>query len=406
MKRRSALVALALLSPAAALAQQPPPVGISPVTLAAEPYHFDTAEVHGIAVSVVAKDFGRPFAMEFLPNGDLLVAERAGNLRIIRAAITPGAVMDTAPIAGMPQPGTSQGNFGLHDLAVDPGFASNGLIYWTWNIPVPNAENPEEPPQQGRLAIMRGRLTADGLSGVTTVFAMEEPGYAGGSRLQVTADGIIWIATGAPFGASGQDMASPHGKVLRINTYGSIPADNPFVGQAGAHPAIYSLGHRDQHGLTIHPANGDVFTAEHGPNGGDEVNLIRAGGNYGWPAYTFGRNYDGTPMGVPMQGEGITDPLLLWQPSIAPSGLLFYTGAAFPAWQGNLFIGSARRGEINFTGGLERIVFNDQFGELRRERLLTQLHQRIRDVVQGPDGLIYVLTDGNENAVLRIAPGE
>jgi glucose/arabinose dehydrogenase len=154
----------------------------------------------------------------------------------------------------------------------------------------------------------------------------------------------------------------------------------------------------------VHPLTGDVISAEHGPNGGDEVNLIKPGGNYGWPNFTYGRDYDGGPLSDTPVGPGIEKPLVVWLPSIGPSGLLFYEGDRFPAWKGNLFVGSARWGEIPGTGSLQRVVLNETYGELRREALLSDLHQRVRDVVQGPDGNIYVLTDGPENAVLRIEP--
>ncbi len=396
--------AILLLTSSISLAQQPPPAAIPAPPLADTPYEFETAEVHPITVTVVAKGFLRPFAFEFLPDGSLLVAERSGNLRIIRSATTSAAHMADMPITGMPFPGTTQGSFGLHDLTLHPDFVANSLVYWTWNVPVPNATE-GEPPQQGRFAIMRGRLADGALHDVETVFAVEEPGYAGGTRIAFGPDGMLYATTSAPFGPEGQDLASPYGKVLRLTADGAIPADNPFSGQAGAHPAIYSLGHRDQHALMVLPT-GEVFSAEHGPSGGDELNWIEAGANYGWPLVSLGRNYDGTAIEARRQAEGMVDPLVAWLPSIAPSGLLRYGGEAFPAWQGNLFIGSGRRGGVNGTGGLERVVFNAEWGELRRETLLTDLHQRVRDVAQGPDGLIYVLTDGPEMAVLRIAPAE
>ena len=252
---------------------------------------------------------------------------------------------------------------------------------------------------------MRARLADGALTGVETIFVVDEPGYAGGTRIAFTPDGHLLATTSAPFGPEGQDMASPYGKVLRLTADGAIPADNPFAATLGAHPAIYSLGHRDQHALMVLPT-GEVFSAEHGPSGGDELNRIEPGANYGWPLVTLGRNYDGTAIEARRQAEGMVDPLVAWLPSIAPSGLLRYSGDAFPAWQGNVFIGSGRRGGVNGTGGLERLVFNAEWGELRRETLLTQFHQRVRDVAQGPDGLIYVLTDGPEMAVLRISPAE
>ena len=212
------------------------------------------------------------------------------------------------------------------------------------------------------------------------------------------------MTTGAPFNDAAQDLGSVYGKVLRLNEDGSAPSDNPFVKRAGARPEVFSYGHRDQLGLTIDPTSGAVLDAEHGPNGGDEINLILPGRNYGWPKYTFGRDYDGSRLSPTPLGEGIEQPIVLWLPSIAPTGLTFYTGTRFPNWNGDLFIGSARIGEIPRTGGLERVVFNDKLGELRRERLLSELHQRIRDVREGPDGLLYVLTDEDDGALLRIEP--
>jgi glucose/arabinose dehydrogenase len=174
--------------------------------------------------------------------------------------------------------------------------------------------------------------------------------------------------------------------------------------RSGARGEVFSLGHRDQLGLTVHPATGQVLNAEHGPNGGDEVNVILAGRNYGWPTVTFGRDYQGPRLSESPVAPGVELPLLLWIPSIAPTGLTFYTGDRLPAWKGNLFVGSARRGEIPRTGGLERVVVNERLEELRRETLLTELHQRIRDVRQGPDGLLYVITDEDDGALLRIEP--
>ncbi|MFC3097509.1 PQQ-dependent sugar dehydrogenase [Alteraurantiacibacter palmitatis] len=397
--RIAALAAIALIAlPASA---QTPPPGIPVPPLSDAPYVFATAEVPQITVQVVVRGFARPFAFAFLPDGDLLVAERSGHLRLIRAATSNQPQLDPQPIEGMPQPGTTQGSFGLHDVALHPDFAQNRLVYWTWNIPVPRSDG--EPPNQGRFSIMRGRLEGGRLSGVETVFAVEEAGYAGGTRIAFAPDGTLLATTSAPFGAEGQDMASPYGKVLRLHADGSVPGDNPFAGQPGAHPAIYSLGHRDQHGLMV-LSTGEVFSAEHGPNGGDELNRVTAGANYGWPLVSLGRNYDGTALpDARWQADGMTDPLVAWLPSIAPSGLLHYTGNAFPAWKGSVFIGSGRRGNVGGTGGLERLVFNAQWQELRRETLLGDLRQRVRDVAQGPDGLIYVLTDGPAMAVLRVA---
>jgi glucose/arabinose dehydrogenase len=399
---KRALAASILLASAGAQAQQPPPIGIAPVTLASEPYVFDTAEQHRVKVSVLAKGFARPFAIEFLPGGDLLIVERGMGLRLLRQA-TGEARLDPEPVAGMPRPAEGVFSLGIQDVALHPDFASNGLIYFTWNEPAPMPEGANPQQRQGFFQLKRARLADGRISDVETLFAAEQANYAGGSRVAVGPDGKVWLTPGAPFGEAAQDLSSPYGKVLRLNADGSIPADNPFVGRAGVHPAIYSYGHRDQHGLLVHPETGAVLNAEHGMNGGDEVNLIRPGANYGWPTWTFSRQYDGAQGKLP-PANGIERPLVLWSPSIAPSGLMIYRGDKFPAWKGNLFVGSARRGEVPFTGGLERVVLGVDMGDVRRETLLTQLHQRVRDFAEGPDGLIYVLTDGNENAVLRIEP--
>lgn len=403
MKR--AFAAMLLMAAAGAQAQQPPQPGIAPVPLGTEPYVFDTAEQHGIKVTVLAKGFARPFAIEFLPGGDLLIVERGAGLRLLRQA-TGAARLDSGLVEGMPRPAGEVFSFGVQDIALDPGFADNGLIYFTWNepAPIPEGASPQQP--QGVFQLKRARLADGRISDVETLFAAGQASYAGGSRVAVAADGMVWLTPGAPFGDLAQDLSSPYGKVLRLAADGSVPADNPFVGREGVHPAIYSYGHRDQHGLMVDRETGAVLNAEHGMNGGDEVNLIRAGANYGWPTHTFSRNYDGTRGSALPTAPGIEQPLVLWWPSIAPSGLMIYRGDRFPAWNGNLFVGSARWGEIDHTGSLQRVVFGEHFGELRRESLLGALHQRVRDVAQGPDGHIYVLTDGPENAVLRIEPAE
>jgi glucose/arabinose dehydrogenase len=304
----------------------------------------------------------------------------------------------------MPRPAEQVFSLGVQDIALAPDFATSGLFYFPWNEPAPMPEGANPQQRQARFKLMRARLANGRVSQVETLFAAEQASYAGGSRVAVGPDGKVWLTVGAPFGDGAQDLATPYGKVLRLNADGSVPADNPLVGRAGVNPAIYSYGHRDQHGLLVDRASGAVFNAEHGMNGGDEVNLIRPGANYGWPTHTYSRNYDGTRGSELPVVAGVEQPLVLWWPSIGPSGLMIYRGAKFPAWQGNMFVGSARWGEINNTGSLQRVVFGENMGELRREALLLQLHKRVRDVAEGPDGLIYVLTDGDENAVLRIEP--
>ncbi len=399
--------ALALLIATAAASQQPPPIGAAAVALASTPYVFDTAEQHRIKVTVVAKGLARPFAIEFLPKGDLLVNERGGGLRVIHEATTAHAALDPTPIEGMPRPPAgSPFSVGFQDMALAPDFATSHWLYFTYNEPAARPAGETAAPELysfGRLAVMRGKLEGGKLTGIETLLR-GGPSAALGSRLAFGKDGTLFVTSGGAFGRMSQDLATIYGKVLHLNADGTIPKDNPFVGKRGANPAVYSYGHRDQHGLTVHPLSGDVISAEHGPNGGDEVNLIKPGRNYGWPDFTYGQDYDGAPLPDKPDGPGIEKPLLVWLPSIGPSGLLFYEGDKFPAWKGNLFVGSARWGELPGTGSLQRVVMNESYGELRREALLSDLHQRVRDVVQGPDGDIYVLTDGPENAVLRIEP--
>jgi glucose/arabinose dehydrogenase len=402
MMRKAALLAgLLLAMPAAA---QQPEIGVPPVVLTEPSYVFDTAEQHKLKVTVLAKGLPRPFAIEVLPNGDLLVMERGGDLRVLRGATGPSPILDPVPVPGMPRASEKVFSFGAQDIALHPDFATNGLLYFTWNDPAPLPEGANPLQRQGTFKLMRGKLAGGKLTSVTTLFTADRPGYAGGSRVAVANDGKIFVTTGAPFGDSAQDLASAYGKVLRFNADGTIPMDNPFVGKAGANPAVYTLGHRDQHGLAVDQATGTVFSGEHGPNGGDEVNRLVAGANYGWPKFTYGRNYDGAELSELPTGPGMTKPLIVWLPSIGSSGLMLYTGDKFPAWKGNLFVGSSRRGEIPGTGGLERVVLGEGLGDVRRETLLTGLGQRVRDFAQGPDGLIYVLTDGPENAVLKLEP--
>jgi glucose/arabinose dehydrogenase len=386
-------------------------LGIAPVSVRDTPYVFDTAEQHGIRVSVVVRGLAHPFALTFLPNGDALVSERGKGLRLVRNAATEAnPVLETAPIPGTPPSGFVRPTVGLLDVVVHPRFSENQFVYFTYNK-VRDGESPlPRPDRETALVLARGTFAGGSLTEVEDLYvAPFATSSAWASRIAFGPPDMVYITTPAPNAdGTAQNMASPYGKVLRLREDGHIPDDNPFVGRPEARPEIFSLGHRDHHGLAVHPVNGAILNAEHGPNGGDEVNLIVAGGNYGWPTHTFGRNYDGTRLADSPVGDGVAPPLIVWLPSIAPSGLEIYTGDRFPSWQGNLFVGSARIGAIPRTGGLERVVVNEDLGELRRERLLTQLHQRIAHVRQGPDGLLYVLTDQLESdedgALLRIEP--
>jgi glucose/arabinose dehydrogenase len=409
MARSPAAVVLFLAGLAhTALAAQPA-VGLAPLALTLDSYFFDTGEQHGIRVDVVVRGLNHPFSLALLPSGDALVSERGGNLRLIRNATgqgNDGARLEPQPVAGVPVLDPAYRNGGLHDVVLHPDFARNGLVYFTFNKPgnaTAAANAGAQPRRESRVALLRARWNGSALTG-TEELLVGDSYNTSGSRIAFAPDGLLYMTTGAPFDEAAQQAGSLYGKVLRLTDTGKPAPGNPFAGQAGARAEVFSLGHRDHLGLAVHPATGAVLNAEHGPNGGDEVNLILAGHNYGWPRVSFGRNYDGTRVSPQPVAEGVEQPLILWLPSIAPSGLAFYTADRIPAWKGNLFVGSGRRGEIPGTGGLERVVLNGKMEELRRETLLTPLRQRIRDVRQGPDGLLYVLTDEDDGALLRISP--
>ena len=394
----------ALALTAVVIAQQgQPQIGIAPVTLTAGPYTFDTAEQHKLRVVVVARGLVHPFSLSFLPNGDALITERGARVRIVRDATAAhgAAKLDPDAIAGAPQiPAFRTG--GLQEVAVHPKFASNGFVYLTYNKPGAVGANPQQ--RQSAVTLARAKFDGKALTGLQELFSGEMQNGASGSRVAFSNDGFIYMTTGAPFNDMAQNLNSVYGKVLRLREDGTVPADNPYAGKPGMRGEVYSYGHRDQLGLTVHQPTNSVLAAEHGPNGGDEINLIQPGRNYGWPKWSFGRTYEGPRISETPLGPGIEQPLVLWVPSIAPTGLTFYTGDRFPTWKGNLFVGSARRGEVPRTGGLERVVLNDKLEELRRETLLSELHQRVRDVRQGPDGLLYVITDEDDGALLRLEP--
>ena len=397
-------VAAGLLFSCAAGSQQPPAIGVAPVVLSEHAYTFDTAEQHKIRVVVLIRGLNHPFSIALLPGGDALVSERGGPLRLVHN-VAGTATLDPAPVAGIPPLAPAYRNGGLHEVVLHPQFALNKLVYFTFNEPGKAPDPAAKPPtrQESMVSLWRGQFNGHELTHLQQLF-VGESGSTSGSRVVFGKDGLVYMTTGAPFGDQAQRLDSVYGKVLRLKDDGRIPADNPFVGRSDARPEVYTYGHRDQLGLAVQPDSGAVLNAEHGPNGGDEVNLIQPGRNYGWPKVSFGRSYEGPRISESPVAEGIEQPLIVWLPSIAPSGLSFYTGERFPAWKGNLFIGSSRRGEVPRTGGLERVVLNDKLEELRRETLLTDLHQRIRDVRQGPDGLLYAVTDEDDGAVLRIEP--
>jgi glucose/arabinose dehydrogenase len=382
---------------------QQPPLGIAPVVLTQPEYIFDTAEQHKVRVVVVTRGLKHPFAVALLPSGDALISERGTGLRLVHNVAGGTAQLDPTPIAGLPATPAFR-NGGVQDVALHPDFAHNHWVYFTFNQagdpPAADARPPLRP--ESRVSLFRGELSGHTLAHVKLLF-VGGSGSTSGSRLAFDGHGMVYMTTGGPFDDSPQRLDTVYGKVLRLNDDGTIPQDNPFVGRDGARGEIFSLGHRDHLGLTVSPG-GVVLNAEEGPNGGDELNVILAGHNYGWPKVSFGRDYAGPRISESPVAEGIDQPLVVWLPSIAPGNLTFYTGSRFPAWTGNVFVTSARRGEIPRTGGLERVVFNSKMEELRRETLFTGLHQRFRDVRQGPDGLLYAVTDEDDGALLRIEP--
>ena len=366
-------------------------IGVPVPPLGEGPWIFDTAEQHKIRVSVVARNLSHPWSIAFLPGGDMLVTERSGRLRIIR-----DGVLDPNPISGLPDIRV-EGNGGLQDIALHPDFSSNGLVYFTYIKPM---ENDWESPS---LAV--GKLESGALEDVRDLIVTEP--YAGNSglngRIAFGSDGKLYMSTGGRIDNVAQDLTSLRGKVLRIEDDGSVPLDNPFLNR-NSRPEIYTFGHRNTLGLMRHPVTGEMWQHENGPNGGDEVNILAPGRNYGWPEVSFGRFYSGGRVNEHPTREGIETPLLVWLPAIAASGMTVYSGEQFPAWQGNLFVGSLRQGGIPGTGHLQRIVFNELTEELRRESMLGELRQRIREVREGPDGLLYLLTDADDGALLRIEP--
>jgi glucose/arabinose dehydrogenase len=334
--------------------------------------------------------------MAFLPNGDLLVTERAGRLRLIH-----NGVLDPKPIANTPtakwagKSGAVGAAHGYMSLVLHPQFAQNHLLYFAVNKPLPN--------DKAEVVIVRARLEGGALRDVKELLGGQ--GLRGAVALTMTKDNKLWVATG---GETAQEPSSLIGKVMRLNDDGTVPKDNPFVGRAGYRPEIYTLGHRASLGLTVNPTTNEPWLSEMGPNGGDEINVIRAGRNYGWPLVSMGRTYPGpwqSKANIPTH-EGYEPPVIFWVPSISVSGLTFYTGDALPKWKGDLFVGGLRYGEVPGTGRLDRVLLNDKGEELRRESLLTDLHQRIRDVKQGPDGRLYVATDEATGAILVIEPAK
>ena len=343
-------------------------------------------------VETLATGLDHPWSIAFLPDGSKLVTERAGRLRILG---TDGKL--SPAVTGLPAV-FGEGQGGLFDVALDPDYAKNGLIYWTY----------AEPREGGNgTTAARGKLVlgaAPKLENVQVIWrqmpTMDSPLHFGG-RLAFARDGSLFITTGErsiiPGRMQAQKLDAALGKVIHIRPDGSIPADNPFVGNPQAKPEIWSKGHRNVQGATINPWTGQLWTAEHGAKGGDEINTPKAGKDYGWPTITYGEDYSGKPIGDGITShEGMEQPIYYWDPVIAPSGLVFYNADLFPAWKGSLFVGGLKGYLVRLTLKDDKVV-----GE---ERLLSELGFRIRDVRVGPDGALYLVTDEDDGRVLRVSP--
>jgi glucose/arabinose dehydrogenase len=395
-----------------ALAKPRQPAPTAPrFPLPTEPRVYDTFQ-QKIKATVIAHGIGRPWSLLPLPDGDFLVGVRpTGQVLAIRKG-----VLDPKPLTGLPEMRVTR-TTGMLDMALHPRFAENKWVYFTYHkqlaapaaaaaAPAPNAgagRGAAPPAAPFTLALARGTYTGTGFTDVKDLYVGNAV-QTGGSRLVFGPDGLIYITVGgAARSPDAENTNTIFGKTLRLKDDGTVPADNPFVGKAGARPEIYTIGHRDHHGIGVYPATGQIWEAELGPLGGDKINILKPGADYGWPRYGYGRDNNGSPMEHPNR-EGIEPAWITWNPGITPSGMLFYTGDKFPEWKGNLFVGSVQRGRIPGTGALERVVFTDQLWEQRRETILQDFHQRIRDVRQGPDGLIYLLTEEDDGAVIKLEP--
>jgi len=347
---------------------------------------IDTQE-HDLRIVEIVKGLEHPWSLAFLPDGDLLVTERPGRLRLIR-----GGRLLPEPVAGLPSV-AARGQGGLLDVALHPEFAENRWIYWSYSGAGTGGIGTE---------VARGKLIDDRLQEVEVLFVMQPKSEGGrhfGSRLVFDRQGYLFITLGDRGERDRAQQPGDHaGSVIRLHDDGRVPQDNPFVGREGWQPEIYSFGHRNLQGAALHPETGMLWTHEHGPQGGDEVNIIRAGVNYGWPVITYGTNYvTGTQIGEGTHKPGMAQPIHYWVPSIAPSGMDFYTGDKFSNWQGDLLVGALKdRMLVRLSLEGEKVV-----GE---ERFLKNVLGRIRAVQQGPDGFVYLLTDEDDGVLVRLEP--
>lgn len=382
---RTALASLLVMACAACGAREP--ADSAQAARLAKP--ASTTVFDGLEITSVARGLEHPWGLAFLPDGRMLVTERPGRLRIVSAD---GSV--SAPVSGVPEV-YAKGQGGLLDVALDPDFATNPWVYLSFSEPGEGG---------GGTAVARGRLVDGALTDVAVIFRQMpklEAGQHFGSRLVFDRQGRLYVTSGDRGNWDNpQRLDRGQGKIFRINRDGSIPADNPFVGRDDAIAAIWSYGHRNVQGAALHPQTGVLWQTEHGARGGDELNIPGSGLNYGWPVITLGINYNGQPIGSgEKSAEGMEQPIHSWTPSIAPSGLAFYTADRFPEWKGSLFVGAL---------AFQRVVRLSLDGDkvIAEQPLLVDFGERIRDVRQGPDGYLYLLTDDAKGKLLRVGLAE
>jgi glucose/arabinose dehydrogenase len=344
-----------------------------------------------LRVTTVAEGLSNPWSLAFLPDGRMLVTERSGTMRIVTAQGEKGPAL-----SGLPDI-VSRGQGGLLDVVLAPDFATSKRIYFSYSEPDPDNS------KANSTAVAHAVLNGDKLENVTRIFS-QQPKYEStahfGSRLVWNSDGTLFVTLGDRYGAmqDAQTLDNHHGKVIRINADGSVPADNPYVNTAKALPEIWSIGHRNVQGAALHPTTGKLWTGEHGPQGGDELNIDEAGKNYGWPIITYGENYGGGKIGIGTEKDGMEQPVYKWVPSIATAGFIFYTGDKFPQWKGNLLMTSLR------AATLARLTL-DGDKVVDEERLLQkEVGERLRHIVQGPDGYIYLVSDESNGKIFRLEP--
>lgn len=358
---------------------------IAPLSVAAQPFSTQAMQLN---VDTVAKGLEHPWSVAFLPDGRMLVTERPGRLNLVDSR---GKLVR---IAGLPAIAAG-GQGGLLDVALAPDFATSRRIVFSFTEPRGQANGTS-------VAVARLSANAERIDDVKVIFR-QEPSYANamhfGGRLVFARDGTLFITLGERFALmdQAQNLSNHLGKIVRINLDGSVPRDNPFVGQSDKKPEIWSYGHRNVQAAAIHPQTGALWTVEHGAKGGDEINIPEAGKNYGWPVIAYGKHYSGAKIGFGTSAQGMEQPIYVWDPSIAPSGMAFVTSDRYPQWKGQLLVG-ALAGE-----SVSRLTL-DGARIATEERMLSSLKERIRDVRQAPDGFIYLLTDNPEGRLLRLNP--